>query len=89
MTARSHLPIGQSASDAPTCSSSRASQASRAWCSSSRFVARARRSRTQLARMDYAAELRAHGAAPIHELAVASDGKQVRVRARQPARRSL
>jgi len=41
----------------------------------------------QLARLDYAAELRAHGAAPIHELAVAFDGKQVRVRARAAAPR--
>mgnify|MGYP000573660478 CR=1 FL=1 len=41
----------------------------------------------QIARQDYAAELRAHGAAPIHELAVAFDGKQVRVKARPAATR--
>lgn len=35
----------------------------------------------QLAAQDYAAELRAHGAAPLHALAVAFDGKQVLVRA--------
>jgi hypothetical protein len=35
----------------------------------------------QLAQNDYAAELRAAGAAPIHAFAVAFDGKEVRVEA--------
>ena len=35
----------------------------------------------QLQEMDYAAELRAAGAAPVHAFAVAFDGKEVRVRA--------
>ena len=34
----------------------------------------------QLAGNDYGAELRAAGAAPVHALAVAFDGKEVRVR---------
>jgi hypothetical protein len=41
-----------------------------------------------LAENDYAAELRAAGADPVHALAVAFDGKQVRIRsASAPAAR--
>ncbi|MBL9105370.1 MAG: AAA family ATPase [Myxococcales bacterium] len=40
----------------------------------------------QLADQDYAAELRAAGAAPIHEIAVAFDGKRVLVGKRPPPR---
>ena len=36
---------------------------------------------SQIATRDYGAELRAAGAAPIHAMAVAFDGKEVRVRA--------
>jgi hypothetical protein len=39
----------------------------------------------QLAGKDYAAELRARGASPIHEIAIAFDGKRVRVELRNAA----
>jgi hypothetical protein len=44
----------------------------------------------QLRERDYAAELRAHGAAPIQQVAVAFDGKKVLVgHADQPAPRTV